>query len=386
MEKKRIKYLFLLIITGIFLGGGAIGENLYQQEKGIQADFWLEGTGGERLDTQEAGYGKYLMVSFSRPINTASSTFTLEITPTIGLKGRWLNQRQLRLKILNHLNPRQDYQLTLRGLKSRWGVSLKDFQFSFSAPMPPQLVDFYPATGQQEVDSYEKIKIRLSRPLGKDYYISFRANPSLTDLKYSLSADEKEIILAASAGFKKSTTYQITVILKNRFQKDFKEELYHGQFTVRRPPPIVYSLNSDGTAVKFEERKEEIAPQIKVGKYIDIDLSSQALFIFQDGKELGAYKISSGKRGLETPSGTFQVIAKSPRPWSDKYKLFMPWFIQFTHQGHGIHELPEWPGGYKEGTNHLGIPVSHGCVRLGVGPAKIVYDFAEPGMPIIIHQ
>ncbi len=67
---------------------------------------------------------------------------------------------------------------------------------------------------------------------------------------------------------------------------------------------------------------------------------------------------------MDTPVGNFKVIAKAKRPWSKKYGLYMPWFIQFTYDGHGIHELPEWPGGYKEGASHLGIPVSHGCVRL----------------------
>ena len=89
---------------------------------------------------------------------------------------------------------------------------------------------------------------------------------------------------------------------------------------------------------------------------------------------------------MDTPQGVFKVRAKSSRPWSQKYSLFMPWFIQFTNQGHGIHELPEWPSGYKEGTNHLGIPVSHGCVRLGIGPARQVYEFADVGIPIVIHR
>jgi lipoprotein-anchoring transpeptidase ErfK/SrfK len=33
----------------------------------------------------------------------------------------------------------------------------------------------------------------------------------------------------------------------------------------------------------------------------------------------------------------------------------------------------------------LGIPVSHGCVRLGIGPAKQVYEWTEVGTPVIIY-
>ena len=91
--------------------------------------------------------------------------------------------------------------------------------------------------------------------------------------------------------------------------------------------------------------------------------------------------------GMETPQGQFSIYNKTPRAWSKTYALFMPFWMAFLPSGEmGIHELPEWPGGYKEGANHLGTPVSHGCVRLGVGDAKEVYDWAEIGTPIIIHE
>jgi len=51
-----------------------------------------------------------------------------------------------------------------------------------------------------------------------------------------------------------------------------------------------------------------------------------------------------------------------------------------------IHELPYWPNGYREGENHLGVKVSHGCVRLGIGPAKYVFDWAEIGTPVYVHK
>ena len=126
-------------------------------------------------------------------------------------------------------------------------------------------------------------------------------------------------------------------------------------------------------------------PRVKEGKYVDINLSKQLLSIFEDGTNMGNYKISSGKRGMATPTGMFSVLSKQRRKWSSKYHLFMPYWMAFTSQGHGIHELPEWPSGYKEGANHLGIPVSHGCVRLGVGAAETVYHFVELGTPVYVH-
>lgn len=99
---------------------------------------------------------------------------------------------------------------------------------------------------------------------------------------------------------------------------------------------------------------------------------------------IASYPVSSGKPGMATPIGTYKVLSKSPRAWSNSAKLWMPYWMHFSGRGHGIHELPEWPGGRKEGEAHLGKPVSHGCVRLGVGTAKKIYDWSPIGTPIIV--
>jgi len=121
------------------------------------------------------------------------------------------------------------------------------------------------------------------------------------------------------------------------------------------------------------------------GKYIDIDLSAQVLTIFERQNALGSYRISTGKWSMPTPVGIRYVDGKNPRAYSSKYNLYMP-FWNSIGGGYGIHELPEWANGAKEGESHLGTPVSHGCVRLGVGPAETVYNWADIGTPVNIHK
>lgn len=138
---------------------------------------------------------------------------------------------------------------------------------------------------------------------------------------------------------------------------------------------------------KLEEAKNYAKPQILEGKYIDISLEHQNMVLFENGEFVDAYLVSSGKKGFDTPKGTYRVENKTPRAWSGTYGLFMPWWMALIPNGKiGIHELPIWPNGYREGSNHLGVPVSHGCVRLGVGPAKRVYEWADIGTPVIIHE
>lgn len=130
---------------------------------------------------------------------------------------------------------------------------------------------------------------------------------------------------------------------------------------------------------------EGIVPGRFEGKYIDIDLAQQKLCMIESMNILGCFTISSGKPSTPTPVGTRYILDKNPRAWSAPYGLYMPWW-QGMGGGYGIHELPEWPGGFKEGENHLGTPVSHGCVRLGVGAAETVYNWAPIGTPVYIHK
>ncbi|MCX6812296.1 MAG: L,D-transpeptidase family protein [Candidatus Berkelbacteria bacterium] len=130
---------------------------------------------------------------------------------------------------------------------------------------------------------------------------------------------------------------------------------------------------------------EGIVPGRFPGKYIDIDLTNQLLTAFEGTNQIGQYQISSGKASTPTPTGLRTILDKSPRAWSAPHGLWMPWWNGLGG-GYGIHELPEWPNGYKEGEGHLGTPVSHGCIRLGVGPAEFIYNWSEIGDPVYIHK
>ncbi len=149
--------------------------------------------------------------------------------------------------------------------------------------------------------------------------------------------------------------------------------------------------NPDTDADTFSDGKEIAAgfspsssSTAALEKNIVIHLKQQLMEQQLAGITIATYKVSTGKPGKPTPTGTFHVLAKNPRAWSHMAKLWMPWWMEFTTRGHGIHELPEWPGGKKEGAAHLGRAVSHGCVRLGIGPAKAMYDWTPVGTKVVI--
>jgi lipoprotein-anchoring transpeptidase ErfK/SrfK len=136
--------------------------------------------------------------------------------------------------------------------------------------------------------------------------------------------------------------------------------------------------------VKIASYNGSGTPGLAGGKYVEVNLSTQTLFAFDGNNQIGAYTVSTGAWDYPTPVGTRSIVDKSLRPFSAQYGLYMPWWNGLGG-GYGIHELPEWPGGYKEGESHLGTPVSHGCIRLGVGPAEFIYNWAPIGTPVFIH-
>jgi hypothetical protein len=102
---------------------------------------------------------------------------------------------------------------------------------------------------------------------------------------------------------------------------------------------------------------------------IQVDKSTQRMAVSRDGQPLYLWPVSTGRRGFDTPSGTFRPFRMDrdhfSREWDDAP---MPYSIFFTMKGHAIH-----------GTNHasIGQPVSHGCVRLSVAHAAALWALVK---------
>ena len=139
--------------------------------------------------------------------------------------------------------------------------------------------------------------------------------------------------------------------------------------------------------VKVEPTPQAVSdgtPGMIDGKYLEVNLTNQTMYLYEGDHKVAAYSVSTGKWDMPTPVGTRSISGKTTNAWSEKYGLYMPYWNDIGG-GYGIHELPEWPGGYKEGESHLGTPVSHGCIRLGVGAAEHVYNWAPIGTKVFIH-
>ena len=148
--------------------------------------------------------------------------------------------------------------------------------------------------------------------------------------------------------------------------------------------------DSDGDGFKDCEEVEAgfnpvEADEAKLNVSLKINLATQTLDYMVADFVWKSFSVSTGKASTPTPRGTFEVLNKIERAWSKSYGLWMPYWMGLSSPGIGIHELPVWPSGYREGENHLGAPVSHGCIRLGLDSALYIYEHVEPGTKVLIY-
>lgn len=104
-----------------------------------------------------------------------------------------------------------------------------------------------------------------------------------------------------------------------------------------------------------------------------IDISSQRMDVYVNGKKRHSWKVSTARRGYRTPTGSYRPTRMHTMWHSRKYNMSpMPHSI-FFHGGYAIH-----------GTNYiknLGRPASHGCVRLHPDNARKLFSLVKKHGP-----
>jgi lipoprotein-anchoring transpeptidase ErfK/SrfK len=123
------------------------------------------------------------------------------------------------------------------------------------------------------------------------------------------------------------------------------------------------------------------ADRAKAEILVNIHRSSQTMDVVVDGMERYNWPVSTGRRSLPTPAGTFHPHMLARSWFSSKYDNSpMPHSI-FFRGGIAIH------GTYEEAA--LGRPVSHGCVRLDRENAAVLFGLVEQeglgATTIVVH-
>jgi lipoprotein-anchoring transpeptidase ErfK/SrfK len=126
---------------------------------------------------------------------------------------------------------------------------------------------------------------------------------------------------------------------------------------------------------------------VETDRWIEINLLQQTLSVYEDGQLIFATLIASGVENFYTQPGVFQIYEKKPLELmqgafeadrSDFYFLQdVPWTMYFD-QARALHAA-YW-------RTFFGYPQSHGCVNLSPGDAKWLFEWADVGETVWVHD
>src|SRR6202453_4420807 len=103
---------------------------------------------------------------------------------------------------------------------------------------------------------------------------------------------------------------------------------------------------------------------------VNIDKNTQTMSVAVDGAQRYVWPVSTGRPGYDTPNGTFKPNRMDADHLSQEWdNAPMPHTMFFDLHGHAIH------GFFDE--KHLGLAVSHGCVRLSRANATVLFDLVK---------
>ncbi|MGE9269720.1 MAG: L,D-transpeptidase family protein [Verrucomicrobiales bacterium] len=137
---------------------------------------------------------------------------------------------------------------------------------------------------------------------------------------------------------------------------------------------------------------------------ITINLTQQKAFFYKGDKLVGVSRISTGKEGNDTPSGSYKITQKSKNHRSNLYGIIrnkttgetvnddadsrvdkVPPGCEFV--GAPMWNFMRFTGGIGMHTGYLpGYSASHGCVRMPDKMAKKFFEHCKIGTPVIVER
>jgi hypothetical protein len=138
------------------------------------------------------------------------------------------------------------------------------------------------------------------------------------------------------------------------------------------PPPIPAAFDPDALDPGHYVWMPERSPNGPIA--IVVSIPQQIAYIYRGGTLIGLTTVSTGRPGHETPTGRFPILEKDRDHHSNRYNNApMPFMQRLTMDGIALHagQIP-------------GRPASHGCVRLPLDFARILFGVTQIGATVHI--
>ena len=150
---------------------------------------------------------------------------------------------------------------------------------------------------------------------------------------------------------------------------------------------VAFDLSSQPVAFKTETNR---SISLDYGRYIEVNLSLQRLWAYQDNQLIFSTPITSGATGAGFPTvtGLFAIYAKersrylNGRPYGWNYNVYVDYWMPF-YGGYGLHDA-DWRSSFGGPDYYYGG--SHGCVNMPKASAAFLFGWADIGTPVWVHN
>jgi lipoprotein-anchoring transpeptidase ErfK/SrfK len=159
---------------------------------------------------------------------------------------------------------------------------------------------------------------------------------------------------------------------------------------MRNKAAVAYGVTTRPVAYKTQYNR---VTTLDVGRYIEINLTTQQLWVYQDSQVIYSSPITSGATGMGFPTvtGLFSIYSKATNIWLDgraygeryNYRVLVDYWMPF-HAGYGLHDAWRWRSSF--GGQDYYYNGSHGCVNLPIATAAFIYNWADIGTPVWVHN
>lgn len=243
--------------------------------------------------------------------------------------------------------------------------------------------------------TYQKKTFKPNKETVASWFI---AEPTDTGVKLGISPDQVKKYLATVA---KSVDVKAKNKLINRINGKVGSTIEGTKGLRLDQDALVASIKTNllgGGSLSLEVPTQEVAFKtvynntidLDYGRYIEVNLSLQRLWVWQDDKVIFETPITSGMagRGHGTVQGLFAIYSKQRnryldgRPLGYNYNVFVQYWMPF-HRDYGLHDA-SWRSSF--GGQDYYYSGSHGCVNMPIPAAAWLYNWAEVGTPVWVHS
>ena len=176
------------------------------------------------------------------------------------------------------------------------------------------------------------------------------------------------------------------------------EEAYQTQYLggVYGPGPVSTGAPQDNISY-WDGDASSGKPAVK------ISLGEQRAYFYRSGQLVGISQLSTGREGLNTPSGHFSIVQKDLKHVSSKYGDYVDDADNVVKANVELGKDPKPPGTHFKGApmpyfmrivggvgmhaGYLpGYPASHGCIRMPEFMAENFFKSVSVGTPVTVTK